>query len=253
MTYSGMKVLEIDIETAPHIAYVWSLFDTHVPIDRVVSSGYTLCFAARWQHEEKMRFHAVWREGEDKMIAAAWKLLNQADAVVHYNGKKFDIPTLNREFVLKGLSPPSNYQQIDLYHVVRQRFRFASNKLDFVCQQLELGAKTQHKGMQLWREVMAGDKTAQKTMETYNIQDTALLGKLYQKLQPWVNNHPNRGLWIEDTETPICRNCGSTDVKRNGREMRFTLCYHRYKCNHCGANLRSRLNVNSKTTSPILV
>lgn len=248
-----MKVLEIDIETAPHVAYVWSLWDQNVPIDRLVTPGYTLCFSAKWQHERKAEFYSVWGDGEKGMLDAAWDLLDEADAVIHYNGKKFDIPTLNREFVLKGMIPPSPYQEIDLLSVVRRRFRFASNKLDFVCQQLGLGAKTQHKGMQLWREVMAGVPAAQRTMERYNRRDVKMLGDLYLKLQPWVPQHPNRGLWIEDDSKPICRNCGSSNVKRNGTESRFVLRYVRYRCNDCGANLRGRFNVDSDRKSHVLV
>jgi hypothetical protein len=236
-----MKVLEIDIETSPHVAYVWSLFDTMVPIDRVVSAGATLCFAARWQGSREIMFRSVWEHGMKGMIKEAWNLLNDADMLVHYNGKKFDVPTLNREFVLQGLVPPSNYHEVDLYQVVRRRFRFASNKLDFVSQQLGLGSKVKHKGMQLWREVMAGLPIAQHTMERYNRGDVKLLGRLYTKLQPWINNHPNRGLWVDSPDKPVCRNCGSTHLKKNGSEKRFTLSYVRYKCLDCGANLRGRL------------
>mgnify|MGYP001613856804 FL=1 len=198
-----MKVLEIDIETAPNIAYVWSLFDTHVPIDRVVAPGYTLCFAARWQGEREIIFRSVWDHGMKRMIDNAWTLLNNADMLVHYNGKKFDVPTLNREFVLQGLTPPSNYHEVDLYHVVKRRFKFASNKLDYVCEQLGLGTKVRHRGMPLWRDVMAGVKALQKIMKTYNIQDISLLSGLYTKLQPWIPNHPNRGMWIEDPTSPV--------------------------------------------------
>lgn len=247
-----MKVLEIDIETAPNVAYVWSLFDTNVPIDRLVSPGYTLCFAARWQGEREIQFYSRWGMDPQDMVCKAWDLLNAADVLVHYNGKKFDVPTLNREFVLQGLVPPSNYQEVDLYHVVKRRFRFASNKLDFVAQQLGLGEKVKHKGMQLWREVMEGKESAQKTMERYNRGDVSLLGKLYTKLQPWIPNHPNRGLWL-DPQKPTCRNCGSTKVKKNGTERRFTLSYQRYKCTGCGANLRSRFAEKGEQNRNILV
>lgn len=248
-----MNVLEIDIETAPNVAYVWSLFDQNVPIDRLVAPGYTLCFAARWQGQRKILFHSVWTDGPKAMIRAAWDLLDAADMLVHYNGKKFDVPTLNREFVLMGMVPPSNYHEVDLYHTVKRRFRFASNKLDFVAQQLGLGAKVKHKGMQLWRDVMAGNAAAQRTMERYNKGDVLLLSRLYKKMQPWIYNHPNRGLWIEDLSEPACRNCGSTNVKKNGSEKRFTLSYERYKCKDCGANLRSRLSIERKRNTNILV
>jgi len=248
-----MKILEIDIETAPNVAYVWSLFDTNVPIDRLVAPGYTLCFAARWQGSREIMFHSVWTDGEKAMIEKAWDLLNEADMLVHYNGKKFDVPTLNREFVLAGMVPPSNYHEVDLYQVVRRRFRFASNKLDFVAQQLGLGSKVKHKGMQLWREVMAGVEKSQRVMERYNKGDVRILSRLYTKLLPWINNHPNRGLWVDNPDTPVCRNCGSTNLKRNGSEKRFTLSYNRYKCRDCGANLRSRISIEGKRNANIMV
>lgn len=247
-----MRVLEIDIETAPHVAYIWSLFDTNVPIDRLVTPGYTLCFSARWQGSREIMFHSQWTDGNAGMVKAAWNLMNDADMLVHYNGKKFDVPTLNREFVLQGMVPPSNYHELDLYHVVKRRFRFASNKLDFVAQQLGLGSKVRHKGMQLWREVMAGEPKAQATMQRYNVQDTRILGRLYTKIQPWIQNHPNRGMWLEG-DSPACRNCGSTNVKKNGTERRFTLSYQRYKCGDCGANLRSRFADKGERNANILV
>ena len=77
-------------------------------------------------------------------------LLNDADAVVHYNGTKFDIPTLNKEFLLHSFNPPSPYKQIDLLRVVRSNFRFPSNKLDYVAQRLNLGKKHEHEGHELW-------------------------------------------------------------------------------------------------------
>lgn len=250
---SAVKVLEIDIETAPNVAYIWSLFDQNVPIDRLVSPGYTLCFAARWQGEREIQFYSRWQHGHEKMIKTAWELMNDADMLVHYNGKKFDVPTLNREFVLMGLTPPASYHEVDLYQVVRKKFKFASNKLDFVAQQLGLGSKVKHKGMQLWHEVMNGVESSQRTMERYNKGDVRILGRLYDTLQPWITSHPNRGLWVDNPTKPVCRNCGSTHLKKNGSEKRFVLSYARFKCLDCGANLRSRLSIEGKRNANILV
>ena len=44
------------------------------------------------------------------MIKGIHKLLDECDAVIHYNGSKFDIPTLNKEFLLHGLHPPAPYK-----------------------------------------------------------------------------------------------------------------------------------------------
>lgn len=247
-----MKVLQLDIETAPHIAYLWGLFDQNVGINQIVQSGYTLCFAYKWQHERGVHFRSLWELGSAGLAESAHELLDEADMVVHYNGRKFDIPVLNRDFLQHGLTPPANYHDIDLYQTVRRRFKFASNKLDYVCQALELGRKTQHKGMDLWREVMAGNEKSQRTMQRYNMQDVRLLERLYFKVQPWVQQHPNRGLWVEDPSQPVCRNCGSTHVKKNGTERRTTLQYQRYVCLDCGTQQRGRISI-SRGNQNVLV
>lgn len=185
-----MKLLFLDIETAPSVAYVWSLFGNDViPIDRIVSSGYTLCFSAKWQGEKKMHFHSVHHDGKKKMIKAAWDLLDEADAVCHYNGTSFDIPTLRGEFMTSHMLPPSPFTQIDLYKTIKTA-RLASRKLDYVCEQLGLGTKVRHKGMGLWKGCMAGKPADWKIMTKYNKRDVVLLEDLFNEIEPWVNGMP---------------------------------------------------------------
>lgn len=235
-----MKILHIDIETAPNKVYTWGLYNQNVGLDQIVEPGYTLCWAARWDDDAEVIFRSLHHHGEYSMIVKAWELINEADVVVHYNGNNFDIPTLNREFVKLGLVPPEGYHQVDLLKVVRSRFRFASNKLDFVAQQLGLGAKTAHKGMQLWNQCMAGDGRAWKTMERYNKQDVRLLRKLYKKLLPWIDKHPNHALYM-DTDRPVCPNCGSKHVVKVGSQVNTrTQSYDRYRCRSCGTPIRAR-------------
>jgi len=171
-----------------------------------------------------------------------WALLDEADAVVHFNGTRFDIPTLNREFVKLGMPLPSPYHQIDLYRVVRSTFKFASNKLDWVCQELGLGSKVHNKGMSLWHECINGDSKAWKTMRKYNIQDVKLLPKLYKRLLPWIRVHPNHALY-KDTQRPVCTNCGSHHVVKRGTVTTQTMMYDRYSCTNCGKWLRGRTNI----------
>lgn len=237
---SGVKVLFIDIETAPHVAYVWSLFDSHVPIDRVVSSGYTLCFSARWAHERETIFSSVHGDGMKKMLKRLHRLLDEADIVVHYNGKKFDIPTIQREFVKAGMRPPSPFHQVDLYHVVRKQFRFASNKLDFVAQELGLKTKVAHKGMKLWAECMAGLASAWATMKRYNVRDVVILKQLYERLLPWIPSHPNLALWLEPSDDPKCPSCGGTHLRFKGYKRTKVLAYKQFVCEDCGTYSRER-------------
>jgi len=178
-------------------------------------------------------YNSIHQSSEKEMLEEMIGLLNQADVVVHYNGKKFDMPTLHKEFIVNELTPPSPYKQIDLLPVVRQAFRFPSNKLDYVAQQLKLGGKVSHKGMALWTECMAGDNKAWKHMEKYNKQDVVLLEKLYNRLLPYIKQHPNHALY-QDTDRPVCTNCGAATVQKRGVEKTKTQIYQRYQCTGCG-------------------
>jgi len=250
---STLKILHLDIETAPTNCYTWSLFPNRINIGDIVEPGYTLCWAAMWEGERNVQFSSIYRDGEEQMVSKVHALLEEADAVVHYYGTNFDIPTLNREFIKLGLEPPSHYYQIDLIKVVRKNFKFASNKLDFVCQQLGLGAKTHHKGMELWHKCMDRNPRAWKTMERYNKQDVKLLHRLYHKLLPWIHIHPNVGLYRDDPTRPTCSTCGSTNVVAKGTQFNARAAsYKRWKCNSCGTPLRSRNKLN-KNNENVLV
>ena len=99
------------------------------------------------------------------MIKEIHKLINEADAIITYNGKRFDMPTLNKEFLIHKLPPPSPYKDIDLINTARGKFKFASNKLDYIAQVLGIGMKTSHQGMPLWIECMAKNPKAWKLMK----------------------------------------------------------------------------------------
>lgn len=240
-----MKLLHFDLETAPNKVYAWGLWKQNIAINQIEEPGYTMCFAAKWEGSKEVIFDSFWKSGFEAMLEHAWELLNEADAVIHYNGKKFDIPVLNWEFVQQDWEPPDPYHQIDLYQVVKQRFRIPSNKLDYVAKMLGFEGKIQHKGMDLWKECMDGNKKSQKEMELYNRQDVILLPKVYKKLLPWIKNHPNHALYM-DTDRPVCPNCGSEHVIKKGTETTLTMQYQRYRCADCLTPIRGRSTVTSQ-------
>jgi len=236
-----MKILLLDIETAPNRVYVWGLFKQNIALNQIEENGYTLCWSAKWLGTREVLFSSLHGDGKEVMLQRIYELLEEADVVIHYNGTSFDIPTLNQEFVTQGWAPPAPFQQIDMLQVVRRQFRLTSNKLDFVAGYLGLGGKFQHKGMELWRECMAGDDKAWKTMERYNKRDVTLLESLYKRLLPWIPNHPNFGLFMDDGKKH-CPNCGSDKLQKRGRSYTAVMTYQRYRCNGCGAWSKERFN-----------
>ncbi len=235
------RILLLDIETAPHRVFAWGLWGQDIHLDQIEEPGYTLCWAAKWLGSKQMMFASVQSPGRKKMLRNIYSLITEADIVVHYNGTKFDMPTLNKEFVQEGWPPPSSYKQIDLLLTARRQFRLASNKLDWVVRSLGLGKKMKHKGMELWRGCMAGDPACWRIMERYNKRDTSLLEKVYLALRPWVVNHPNVALYTGE-KRPACTNCGGLRVMKRGYYYAKSRRYRRFSCKDCGANMRARLS-----------
>ena len=223
-----MKILLLDIETAPNLVHVWGLWQQNVGLPQIVKSGYTMCWSAKWYGDNEIFHMNIFESTQKAMLKEIHRLLCEADAVVHYNGTSFDIPTLNKEFIKHDFLPPSPYKQIDLLRTARSQFRFTSNKLDYVAQFLGLGAKTRHRGHELWIACMAKDKDAWEEMTEYNINDVVLLEAVYDKLKPWIKNHPNRNLYSGGTH--VCPNCGGEDLQKRGTSYTISGEYQRYCC-----------------------
>lgn len=228
-----MKLLQLDIETAPNVVYVWGLYDQNISTTQIIASGYTLCYAAKWYGDDEVHFDSVRKSGMKRMLSGIHKLLNEADAVIHYNGRSFDIPTLNKEFLIHGLPPPAPYKQIDLYRVVKAEFRFPSKKLDYIAKELGFDGKEQHKGQAMWTGCMNGDAESWAEMEKYNRGDVRELERLYERLRPWIRSHPNAGVY-DEPGLPVCPNCGSGRLERRGFAFTAIGKYARHVCKACG-------------------
>lgn len=223
------KILFYDIETRPMLVEAWGLRDQNIALNQVREFGGVMCFAAKWYGQKKIHFHADWKGGHEEMLAAMHGLWSEADAVCGYNNDRFDNKKMRGEFVRHDMEPPPPVASIDLYKTVAQQFSFDSHKLDHVSRLLGIGSKVKHEGHELWTRVLAGDEKAQRTMERYNRQDTKLTEALYDKLRPYIKNHPHLGIGNSDA----CPACGSLNVQKRG--YAFTRCFEvqRLQCQDC--------------------
>lgn len=233
-----MKILLLDIETAPHVTYVWSLWPESINHENIVTEGYTLCWSAKFLGESAVYSGSLKSSSAPEMLAPLYNLLNEADAVVHYNGTKFDMPILNKDFLTFCWQPTAPITQIDLLKVVRKNFKFPSNKLDYVCKMLGIGNKIKTGGLGLWKGCMEGDPESWDKMITYNNHDVQLLEALFERLKGWIKNIPNYGLRDKDT---VCPNCGSKHIHNRGYHHTKSATYRRFVCQSCGKWSRSRL------------
>ncbi len=247
---SALRIATIDIETSPAVAYTFGTKNVFIANSQVIEPTRTLCVGVKWLGEAGVEMHSEWDEGgHDEMILALWHTLDQADAVVTYNGNSFDLPHLNREFVEMGLNPPSPYARIDLYQTVRTRFRFLSGKLEWVVRRLDLGGKMSHEGFGLWRKVMERDPKAQDKMARYCAQDVRITERLYKEIKPWILNHPNEALYAGKSHA--CPKCGSTKVTKRGLAYTNVSVFQRFQCQDCSAYSRGGVRIGSSSLRPV--
>lgn len=247
------KVLLMDIETKPILAYVWGLWENNVSLNQIHTDWSVLSWSAKWLGDsvDKIMYSDQRKakniDNDKRILKQIWKLLDKADIVIAQNGKAFDHKKLNARFILNGMQPPSTYKIIDTMLIAKKHFAFTSNKLEYMSEQLctkytKLKSK-KFPGFDMWLQCIAGNGAAWKEMEKYNKHDVLALEELYNKLIPW-DNTINFNVYSEDTK--IRCTCGSTKFSKNGYAYTATGKFKRFKCKKCGSETRSRVNELSK-------
>lgn len=224
------KILVLDIETKPAQAYVWRAYgEQNIGVEQIIDAGSIICVGAKWLGDKVTHLFSDWEHGHDLMLKEIWLMMNEADAVLTYNGDKFDLPKLQGEFLLAGLGPTPPLTSIDVVKAVR-KFGFFVNRLAFIGPFLGVGAKVKHEGFDLWVKVMQGDVRAQRKMAKYCKQDVRLLEKLYLKVRPFIKNHPHMGINKHE-----CGACGSNHVQSRGYRRTKSFKIQRLQCQACGS------------------
>jgi DNA polymerase elongation subunit (family B)/predicted RNA-binding Zn-ribbon protein involved in translation (DUF1610 family) len=240
------RILILDIETSPNIAYVWRFFKENVGAKQVLENGSILSFAAKWLDGDTIYYEDVSYNSELHMMKKLFKLLDEADIVVAHNGDKFDLPHIQGRGLVLGLKPPSPYKTVDTVKVARYEFNFPSNSLEYLSKVLELktkkGGHKKFPGFELWLGVLANNPEAWAEMKEYNIIDIVVLEELYLKMRPWMRRHPNVGVY-EDNANVVCPKCGSVHLNYRGYAHTSVGRFHRFQCVECGGWGRHRLSV----------
>ena len=233
------KILLLDIETAPKLAYVWGLWDQNISLNQIKMDWHVMSVSAKWLGDKKIFYKDVSLEvdmtNDKKVLDFIWKLLDQADIVITQNGDAFDIKKLNTRFILNGIKPPSSFRSIDTLKIAKRYFSFTSNKLEYFTNTLNKKYKklkhSKFSGFELWRQCLAGNKSAWKEMRKYNPQDVLATEELYEMILPW-DNTINFNVYHK-MHGNIC-GCGSTEFTSNGSRYEKTGRFRRLICKLCG-------------------
>jgi DNA polymerase III epsilon subunit-like protein len=253
------RILILDIETSPMSIYAWHLFKNTLGPHQVEKNSAMLCWAAKWLNDsetfsERVTAEEALNRDEESILRGLWDLIDDADILVGHNILKFDLHRINGAFIMYQLPPPSPYQTIDTLRIARKQFGFASNKMDFLNSRLEITGKIET-NFDLWKRCLKGGEEATvalEEMETYCRHDVTCSEELYVELRPWMNSHPNMGLYKGSLKS-VCPACGGLNVVENGYYYTPAGKYQSYKCQDCGAVSRSRINSYDKLKRPSLL
>jgi len=239
------RIILLDIENAPSLGYVWGKYEQDVL--EFTKEWYILSFAWKVLGEKTVHVHSLPdyprykrdKENDSSLIHKLYEVLDGADIVIAHNGDRFDFPKSNARFIAHGLKPPQPYQTIDTLKVARRYFKFTSNKLDDLGQYLKVGRKLKHYGFRTWKGCMDGDMKMWRIMCRYNQEDVRLLERIYLKLRPWIQNHPNLNVYTGRPDA--CPTCESTKIQRRGYGFNsLTGRYPVYRCTNCGRQMKGK-------------
>ncbi len=105
-----MKILTLDVETSPHEAYAFQVWNTNILSHQIKTPTKVLCWAAKFLGSKRVYYR---KHDEAAFLKELHRLHNEADIIVHYNGDKFDLPHIRREFIEAGLPPTRPCPTID--------------------------------------------------------------------------------------------------------------------------------------------
>lgn len=247
------RILVLDIERQSALVDgVWQLGSrgsSWIHPDRIVEPSRTICFAYRWEDEKKTRFVAEWDGnfvqdntsmapggGHFLMIDKAHELFNEADYIVGWNSKSFDIKHLRGHMFAYDMLPPSPHVDIDLMTATTRNFAFMAKSMAYMSKVKGTAGKESSGGADTWRNLRFGQddvlRRARRKMKKYNVQDVDNTLELFYDYRPWLTGL-NLGLHTIDGELH-CSNCEGTHLQYRGEAGNNTYRYKRFQCQECG-------------------
>lgn len=246
-----LKVLFFDIECSLAKVYTYGLYDQTISIANIIEHPRMIAFTAKWLGKRGVLAFSEYHDGREKMLEELHALLDEADVVVGWNSKRFDVKWVNSEFMVEGYPPPAPYAQIDLMLEAKKNARFLSAKLSYVSQRILDDDKIDYSMSKMWIKVDNPSTSEEDRKKEWNAmiryakKDTALLEPLFNELLPWIKMpHPA----VESSEDALCHSCGSDNLVRKGYALTLTGKYQRFRCNDCNSWHRGTKRVSS---SPI--
>jgi len=241
MTKTNLKTkrrrLFFDIETSPNIGLFWEAgYKKNITTDNIIRERAIICICYKWEDEKEV-YALQWdaKQNDKRMLEQFIEVANTANELVGHNGDKFDLAWIRTRCLFHGIDMFPNYQTIDTLKVARSKFRFQSNRLNYIAEFLGLGGKIKTE-FNLWKDILLNkDKVAMEKMIKYCKKDVSLLEEVYKLLGNHIAPKTHYGV-VFGQDRGSCPECGagSEDLIKNNSVVTATgLTRIQYKCKVC--------------------
>jgi DNA polymerase III epsilon subunit-like protein len=236
MLKTKRRRLYFDIEVSANVGLFWqSGFKLQIGTENIIKERAIICICYKWE-DDKNVYYLQWDKNQcdKKLLQEFITVANEADELVGHNGDKFDLSWIRTRCLLHKIDMFPTYNTIDTLKIARSKFKFNSNRLDYIGKFLGLGQKN-HTNFDLWKDIMLKNCTkSMNTMIDYCIQDVVLLEKVHKALNNHIPAKTHYGV-IFGGDRGSCPECGSDEViKNNRRVMASGLVKIQMKCKNCG-------------------
>ena len=232
---TSRKRLYFDIETSPNIGLFWSAgYKQNIDYSNIIKERAIICICYKWEDDKEV-YSLQWDKNQDdkKLLQEFVKVANQATELVGHNGDKFDLPWIRTRCVYHQIEMFPRYTTIDTLKVSRAKFRFNSNRLNYIAQYLGIGQKIKTE-FNLWKDIVLNkDKTAMDKMIKYCKKDVILLEKVHKLLSVHIEAKSHYGV-LFGQDRGSCPECGSDElIIKQRRTSASGLKKITYQCKVC--------------------
>ena len=229
------KRLFFDIETSPNIGLFFTAgFKLNIGYDSIIKERAIICICYKWEDDKEVNYlHWDSKQCDKKMLQKFVQVANEADELVGHNGDKFDLAWIRTRCLFHRIPMFPTYTTIDTLKVSRSKFKFNSNKLDYIASYLGVGKKIKT-DYGLWKDILLkNDKVAMAKMIKYCQQDVKILEKVFKELSLHLPPKTHYGV-VFGQDRGSCPECGSDELVL--KMHKFTAsgtCRPQYQCKTC--------------------
>jgi len=229
------KRLFFDIETSPNIGLFWEAgYKKNIDYSNIIQERAIICICYKWEDDKEV-YALQWdsKQNDKAMLIKFVEVANTASELVGHNGDKFDLAWIRTRCLFHGIQMFPNYTTIDTLKVARSKFRFNSNRLNYIADFLGLGQKIKTE-FNLWKDILLKkDKVAMENMIKYCKKDVILLEKVFKHLNNHIEAKTHYGVLFGQYKG-TCPECGSDDLAGAGTRTTATgVVKLRFQCKTC--------------------